>query len=244
MDKDAIRNMFCIHGILTGEAEQFRRCPDCHKEYVQKYSVNWKKNYTKNQLKDLPKSKLSWITRKKKEFAISPKSRFDYIRDFCRERNIQSTYVIELGSSVSASRSEPAYPNPERGFPKTGLHSADSRFFYVGQTGVALEDRFHLGGVNHMEKPGSKVRKHRLIKDPPPYTLSIERMRELTDSYGYENTTFEDSEGERRSIKSELVEHYVAWALYKMGHMTWGPTTEELPGLYSEVDWLGVYPYL
>ena len=197
-----------------------------------------------NQLNDLPKSKKSWIAQKKKEFALDPRSRFGYIRDYCRERNIQSTYVIELGSSVVASKSEPAYPNPERGFPKTDLHGKESRLFYVGRTGVSLEDRFHLGGANHMEKPTSKVRKHRLIKDPPPYKLSIESMRELTAKYGYENTTYEHSDGKRRSDISSLMEHYVAWALYRIGHMTWGPTAKELPGLYSEVDWLGVYPYL
>ena len=87
-------------------------------------------------------------------------------------------------------------------------------------------------------KRRAKVRKFRKITDEYPYGQSIEHMKSLTRKYG-----FERSGGGKKSVKFE---HYVAWALYKYGYRTWGPTLIELEenNISKNREWLGEYPFL
>ena len=174
--------------------------------------------------------------RKKLEFQKYPEKRHDYIRQLGREKNYQTTYVIELDRTIRHSQSELAYPSASGIFPETRSHSMSSRCFYVGQTRYSAEERFHTANVNHMARPTGKVSKHRLIKDGPPYSRSIKSLNELTESYGFENP--------KTGIPSQKFEHYVAWALYKSGHRTWGPINRDLGKLFQNGQWLGEYPFL
>ena len=59
-----------------------------------------------------------------------------------------------------------------------------------------------------MVAKGRRVRKHRIITDPDPFDESIKSLHDLTGLYGYEN------QQRQNRIKSDLFEHYVAYALY------------------------------
>ena len=168
-------------------------------------------------------------------FANYPEKRFEHIREIGINNNLWTVYVIELKSSVKSSKSEPSYPN--KIFGATEKHDRNSRLFYVGKTFHSSEERFHLARYNHMEKKTGVVRKPRLIRDEYPYTDSLSSLRELTSLYGFENPNLEN-----RSASSRF-EHYVAWALYKCGHMTWGPKISELGSVYQNLEWLGEEPY-
>tara|TARA_Y100000766_G_C18767946_1_gene536906 strand:- start:79 stop:819 length:741 start_codon:yes stop_codon:yes gene_type:complete len=172
----------------------------------------------------------------KRTFRNNPEKRYDYIRRLGREKNYQTTYVIELDRTIRGSQSELAYPSASGIFPDTGSHTMSSRCFYVGQTKYSAEKRFHTANVNHMARRSGKVSKHRLIKDGPPYSRSIKSLNELTESYGFENP--------KEGRQSQQFEHYVAWALYKSGHRTWGPINDDLPKLFRNGQWLGEYPFL
>ena len=156
------------------------------------------------------------------------------------EQNLMTAYIIELGQSVRASKSERAYPN--EAFPELDAHGDESQCFYIGVTDQTIEDRFHAGRKNHMwnEKGKPKngvVRKHRRISDDPPYADSLSSMEELTELYGWENP------GAEGRVRSFQLEHYVAWALYRCGHRTWGPKKDELDGPLKNRAWLGRRPF-
>ena len=172
---------------------------------------------------------------KKTLFSNDPEKRFEHIREMGLKMNRSTAYVIELKSSVKSSGSESAYPN--KIFRATNKHGKNSRLFYVGKTYHTSEERFHLSRYNHMEKKTGVVRKHRLIRDEYPFVESLSSLRELTTLYGFENPGLEN-----RSASSKF-EHYVAWALYKCGHMTWGPKISELGRIYQDLEWLGEEPY-
>ena len=191
---------------------------------------------------------------KKLEFQKYPERRFVWIKELGRTKEFQSTYVIELTTKVSDSSSEEAYPSKNltpsmsdlsvKGifsyhdpFPQSEMFTDDSRCFYVGQTYHPLEVRFYQSKDAHMKKK-QKVWKFRKITDEYPYVQSIEHMKSLTAKYG-----FDRSGGGKRSFEFE---HYVAWALYKCGYRTWGPTLEELSknNISTDREWLGEYPFL
>jgi len=176
------------------------------------------------------------IEDQKRTFRNNPEKRHDYIRKLGRAKNYQTTYVIELDRTIRHSQSEPAYPSASGMFPETRSHTISSRCFYVGQTQYSAEERFHTANVNHMARRTGKVYKHRLIEDGPPYSRSIKSLNELTESYGFENP--------KTGIQSQKFEHYVAWALYKCGHRTWGPINSDLGKLFQNGQWLGEDQFL
>lgn len=196
------------------------------------------------------------IERMKLEFEKYPERRFEWIKELGRSMGFQSTYVIELNQKISKRGSEEAYPSKNHTdddivrssmmgrevdygpFPQLEMFTDDSRCFYVGQTHHLIEERFCKKGlVNHMES-GRRVKKFRKIMDENPYVQSIEHMKSLTGKYGFERN--------RRGKKDLQFEHYVAWALYKFGYRTWGPTVVELEkkGISTDREWLGEYPLL
>ena len=184
---------------------------------------------------------------KKLEFQKYPERRFAWIKELGRTKGFQSTYVIELKPEISKSESEEAYPSKnlteessevDHGpFPQSEMFTDGSRCFYVGQTGHLIEERFYQSKHAHMKKK-RRVKKFRKITDEHPYVQSIEHMKSLTGEYG-----FERSRGGNKSLKFE---HYVAWALYKCGYRTWGPTVKELKknNISTDREWLGEYPFL
>mgnify|MGYP001225110515 CR=1 FL=1 len=193
--------------------------------------------------------------RKKLEFQKYPERRFVWIEELGRTKGFQSTYVIELKPEISKSGSEQAYPSnnltddnidllsmigreADHGpFPQSEIFTNGSRCFYVGQTGHLIEERFYQSKHAHMKK-NRKVRKFRKITDEYPYVQSIEHMKDLTGKYGFERRG-----GGKKSVEFE---HYVAWALYKCGYRTWGPTVTELEknNISTDREWLGEYPFL
>ena len=181
------------------------------------------------------------VSEMKTKFQSNPHSRFDHIKELGDKNNFQTTYVIELSKSVISSGFQRAYPSKE--FAENELHSVDSRCFYVGMTWHKMEERFHTARVNHMwnkyrgQKAGV-VRKHRLIDDSEPFLDSIESLYELTTKYGYQN------EQRQGRDKSDMFEHYVAYALYMCGFRTWGPKFSDLSADLSDMEWLGEYPFL
>ena len=172
---------------------------------------------------------------KKTQFSNDPEKRFEHIREMGLKTNYSTVYVIELRSSVKSSQSDPAYPNKK--FRATNKHGKNSRLFYVGTTYHTSEERFHLATYNHMSKKTGVVRKHRLIRDEYPYEESLSNLGELTTLYGFENPGLENR------FNSPKFEHYVAWSLYKCGHMTWGPKIEDLGKFYQDLEWLGEEPF-
>lgn len=209
-------DLFCPHGNLTNELDGFRGCSICLNEITAKRKME--------------------IEALKREFDNNPEKRFDYIKKLGKKKNYQTTYVIELGQTIMQSQSERAYPSTDGMFPETRLHTFSSRCFYVGQTRYSAEERFHTANVNHMARSTGKVSKHRLIKDDPPYHRSVMSINELTESFGFENP----NEGNQ----SDKFEHYVAWALYKCGHRTWGPINSDLGRNSQNGQWLGKDPYI
>jgi hypothetical protein len=184
------------------------------------------------------------VSEMKTKFQSNPHSRFDHIKEIGQKRNYQTTYVIELNTSVKGSEFNCAYPNKE--FPELDLHKQDSRCFYVGITWHTMEDRFsNAGKKSHMWNSSGNPRttgvvpKHRLICDESPFVESLESLKKLTNEYGHCN----DQKNERKQIYQ--FEHYVAYALYMCGFRTWGPQISELQkqGIY-DMDWLGKYPFL
>jgi|TARA_B100001741_G_scaffold61193_1_gene48176 hypothetical protein len=193
--------------------------------------------------------------RKKLEFQKYPERRFAWIEELGKTKGFQSTYVIELKPEISKSGSEEAYPSKNltalmsdlsaKGifpvshdpFPQSEMFTDGSRCFYVGQTAHLIEERFYQSRYNHMEKNG-RVRKFRKITDEYPYVQSIKHMKSLTGKYGFERSG--------RGKKSVEFEHYIAWALYKCGYRTWGPTVKELEenNISTDREWLGDYPFL
>ena len=183
----------------------------------------------------------SLVSEMKIKFQTNPHSRFDHIKELGDKNNYQTTYVIELSKSVISSQFQRAYPSKK--FPENEFHSAESRCFYVGMTWNTMEERFHLAKANHMwNKYGGKkagvVRKHRIITDANPFDESIKSLHDLTRLYGYENPQ------RQNRIKSDLFEHYVAYALYMCGFRTWGPKFSDLASNFSDMKWLGEYPFL
>ncbi len=176
------------------------------------------------------------VSEMKAKFQSNPLSRFDNIKKLGKKKNYRTTYVIELDRTIMQSQSERAYPSTDGIFPETRLHTSSSRCFYVGQTWHSAEERFHTANVNHMAKTTGKVSKHRLIKDGPPYLKSVKSINELTESFGFENP--------KNGNQSDNFEHYVAWALYKCGHRTWGPKNSDLGRNYQNGQWLGEDPYI
>ena len=181
------------------------------------------------------------VSEMKTKFQSNPYSRFEHIKMLGDEYNFQTTYVIELSKSVISSGFQRSYPSKE--FPENEHHSAESRCFYVGMTWHRMEERFHLAEANHMwNKYGGKkagvVRRHRQITDSKPFEKSIKSLHELTRMYGYEN------EQRQGRVKSDRFEHYVAYALYMCGFRTWGPKFSDLPTNFSNMKWLGEYPFL
>ena len=211
-----IMQLFCPHGILTNELDGYRGCSICSKERTAKIKMK--------------------IDALKREFDNNPEKRFEYIKKLGLKMNYQTTYVIELDQTIMQSQSEPAYPSANGKFPETRLHTLSSRCFYVGQTRYSAEERFHTANVNHMAKKTGKVTKHRIIKDSPPYYESIKRINELTESFGFDNP--------KNGNQNDKFEHYVAWALYKYGHRTWGPKNSDLGRNSQNGQWLGEDPYI
>lgn len=161
--------------------------------------------------------------------------RFDHLRELAKEHNIGSLYIIELRDKIRDTESEKAYPCDD--YPPTDLHGAESRNFYVGITSKTPEERFCGSGKNHISFHSGKVYKHRLIRDPAPYTKSLAALEKLTEEYGYRGISGGDA-------KDFRFEHYLAWSLYKIGHRTWGPKVEELKDLNMENrNWLGKEPF-
>lgn len=161
--------------------------------------------------------------------------RFDHLRELAKEHNIGSLYIIELRDKIRYTESEKAYPCDD--YPPTDLHGAESRNFYVGITSKTPEERFCGSGKNHISFHSGKVYKHRLIRDPAPYTKSLAALEKLTEEYGYRGIFGDDA-------KDFRFEHYLAWSLYKIGHRTWGPKVEELKDLNMENrNWLGKEPF-
>ena len=208
--------LFCPHGNLTSELDGYRGCSICSHQRTAELKIK--------------------IEALKREFDNNPEKRFEYIKKLGQKKNFQTTYVIELDRTILQSQSEPAYPCTNGIFPETKLHTLSSRCFYVGQTQYSAEERFHTANVNHMAKRTGKVPKHRLIKDGSPYYQSIKNLNELTESFGFENP--------KKGNQSDKFEHYVAWALYKCGHRTWGPINRALGTLYQNGQWLGEDPYI
>ena len=170
-----------------------------------------------------------------------PFQRFKYIREMGVEMNYQTTYVIELKSSINTSNFTRSYPSKD--FAETTKHTNRSRCFYVGTTWHTAEMRFHTAKNNHMwnksgEPKAGAVRKHRLLQDGPPFRKSISGLKKLTRRYGHENS------GRKGRIKSDQFEHYVAWALYKCGFRTWGPKFSDLDLKHQNMQWLGKYPFI
>lgn len=191
--------------------------------------------------KDYPKKSRREIVKIKQDIAKDPLQRFEYIRQMAIERNFQTTYVIELKSTIINSNFTRSYPS--KGFAETPKHTKNSRCFYVGTTWHTAEMRFHTAKNNHMwnksgEPKAGAVRKHRLIEDAPPFSESLSSLQKLTERYGYE------SSGKDGRIKSDLFEHYVGWALYKCGFRTWGPKFTDLGLNYQNMEWLGEYPFI
>jgi hypothetical protein len=183
----------------------------------------------------------SMVSEMRNKFQTNPHSRFDHIKMLGDKYNYQTTYVIELSKSVISSGFQRAYPSKE--FPENEFHSAESRCFYVGMTWHRMEERFHLAEANHMwNKYGGKragvVRRHRQITDSKPFEKSIKSLHELTRMYGYEN------EQRQGRVKSDRFEHYVAYALYMCGFRTWGPKFSDLSSNFSNMKWLGEYPFI
>ena len=175
-----------------------------------------------------------------RDFDEHPSKRFQWIKQMAEEQNLMTVYVIELGQSVRASQSERAYPSGA--FPELDVHDDDSQCFYIGVTDQTIEDRFHAGRYNHMWNTEGKprigvVRKHRRIADGPPFADSLNSMEELTELYGWENP------GSEGRVCSFQLEHYVAWALYRCGHRTWGPKKDELDAPLKNRSWLGRRPF-
>ena len=175
-----------------------------------------------------------------REFEQDPDKRFRLIRDLGELHNFASVYVIELRETVRDSEFTPAYPSDDH--PELSTHGPESRCFYVGTTWHTLEDRYHAGEKNHMWNAAGNprigvVRRHRLIDDDHPFTRSMAHLKDLTNRYGWEN------KGHKDRTRSYQFEHYVAWALYKCGHRTWGPQFIELPGPKQKAEWRGKAPY-
>tara|TARA_B110000438_G_C15680904_1_gene592314 strand:+ start:219 stop:920 length:702 start_codon:yes stop_codon:yes gene_type:complete len=233
-----MEGLFCKHGALTGASDKFSGCSICAKEFKTKEIDEYlrKQKLEQKLWEEIEKQRLKEINKKKREFEENPEKRFNYISQLGREKNYQTTYVIELSTGIRRSKSVPSYPLSSLGFNDTKLHTKNSRCFYVGQTQNSAEERFHIANVNHMERTTGKVSKHRLIKDIPPYTKSIKSLNELTESYGFENP--------KKGTLSHQFEHYVAWALYMCGHRTWGPQISELGTTYQDQKWLGEDPYV
>ena len=233
-----MEDLFCRHGVLTGVSDNFSGCSICAKEFKSNLvEENLKKLMVEQKLREeIEKQRLKDINKKKRELEENPEKRFAYIRQLGREKNYQTTYVIELNSSIRNSRSVPSYPLSSNGFNDTKFDVKNSRCFYVGQTQYSAEERFHIANVNHMGRKTGKVSKHRLIKDNFPYTKSIKSLNELTELYGFENP--------KKGVQSPQFEHYVAWALYMCGCRTWGPHISELGTRHQDLKWLGEYPYI
>ena len=188
-----------------------------------------------------PKKSPREIAKMEQIISKDPFQRFEYIRQMAVERNFQTTYVIELKSSINESNFTRSYPS--KGFAETTKHTKKSRCFYVGTTWHTAEMRFHTAKNNHMwnksgEPKAGAVRKHRLVQDAPPFTKSISSLKKLTKRYGHE------SSGRKGRIKSDQFEHYIAWALYKCGFRTWGPKFSDLDSKNQNMQWLGKYPFI
>ena len=157
--------------------------------------------------------------------------RFDHLRELAKEHKCASVYLIELNSRVRNSASEKIYPGVN--YPETELHGKESRNFYVGITSQTPEDRFSGPGKNHISSVTGKVSKYRKIEDDEPFTESLEELEVLINEFGYRDDTSSKNLDYR-------FEHYLAWALYKIGHRVWGPAMKEVQG---DLSWLGKEPF-
>ena len=156
--------------------------------------------------------------------------RFDHLRELAKEHKCASVYLIELDSKVRNSASKKIYPGVN--YPETELHGKESRNFYVGITSQTPEDRFSGPGKNHILSVTGKVRKYRKIKDDEPFIESLKQLEILINEFGYRDDTSSKNLDYR-------FEHYLAWALYKIGHRVWGPTMDEI----EDLSWLGKEPF-